>query len=95
MMGRPPVTGTARVLTAGTVVSAAFFVVALGLAAAQFNEPATVAANAGVVALLLTPAAGLVATAVELRDLQPRAAALAVVVLVILALAAVVALVSR
>lgn len=95
MSARPPVRGTAGVLTAGTVVSAACFVVALALAAAQFHEPATVAANGGVVALLVTPAAGLVATAIELRALQPRAAGLAALVLTILALAAVVALVSR
>ena len=95
MSARPPVRSTARVLTAGTLVSAALFVAALALAAARFQEPATFAANGGVVALLLTPAAGLVATALELRGLQPRAARLAALALAILALAALVALVSR
>lgn len=43
----------------------------------------------GVLSIMATPAAGLVASALEMRRLQPRAAVLALVVLAILATAAI------
>jgi uncharacterized membrane protein len=46
----------------------------------------------GVIVLLVTPVAGLVATALELRQLQPRGALLALAVLGLLALAVIAAL---
>jgi hypothetical protein len=55
----------------------------------------TLLSSVGVVALLATPAAGLVATFLELRLPQPRAAQMALVVLAVLALSTLVALVTR
>lgn len=46
----------------------------------------------GVLVLLATPAVGLVASAIELRRLQPRTAIVALIVLAVLVAAAVVAL---
>ena len=46
----------------------------------------------GALVLLATPAAGLVATAIELRTAQPRAALMAIMVLAVLAVAVLVAL---
>jgi hypothetical protein len=51
--------------------------------------------NMGVGALLLTPAAGLLATWWELRPLRPAHAWLAVAVLLVLILATIVALTAR
>lgn len=95
MSARPPVRGTATVLTAGTSVSAALFVVGLVLAAARLDDLARTAANLGVVALLLTPAVSLVVTAVELRPHAPRASLLALLVLGILAAATAASLLLR
>ncbi len=92
---RPPVAATAMVLTAGTVASATALAAAFlsGLAGAAWLS--TLLSTAGVVALLITPAAGLVVTFFELRPVQPRAAQLALVVLGVLALSTLVALLTH
>ncbi len=95
MSARPPVRATATTLTTGTLISVAFFMGGLVAAAARLDEPARVLATAGVVALLATPVAGLVVTALEMRPLQPRSAILALVVLGVLGLATVIALLTR
>ncbi|MDP8905045.1 MAG: DUF1634 domain-containing protein [Chloroflexota bacterium] len=107
---RPPAGLTARVLTAGTLVSALCFVAGLGLSLAgsdaRTGDPLRldlVLASAlaiepwgwstlGVLALLATPAVGLVVSAVELRTVEPRTALLALGVLGILVLAVAIAL---
>lgn len=76
-------------------MSAALFATGLVLATARLDAASQLAANAGVLALLATPVAGLVVTALELRALQPRSAMLALVLLGILGLATVLALLSR
>ena len=95
MSTRPPVRATAFTLTASTVVSVLLFLGGLVATAAGIAEPARLLATAGVVVLLATPVLGLIVTAVELRPLQPRSAVLALVVLVVLAIATVVALLTR
>ena len=92
---RPPVGATASVLTLGTVLSAAALAAGFvsGLAGAAWLN--ALLSTAGVVALLITPAAGLVVTFFELRPAQPRAAPLALVVLGVLALSTLVALLTR
>ena len=92
---RPPVATTATVLTLGTVASATALAAAFlsGLAGAAWLN--TLLSTAGVVALLITPAAGLVVTFFELRPVQPRAAQMALVVLGVLALSTLVALVTH
>lgn len=98
-MVRPDVVWTARVLAAGTLISAVCFVVGFVLnlvgADASATGPGRDWSNAGVITLLATPAAGLVATALELRHVQPRSAALALAVLGILAIAVAVALLGQ
>ena len=109
-MDRPTVAWTARVLTLGTLVSAACFMVGLALnllAREQVSdqergvEDVVRSALAiepwgwsmlGVIVLLATPVAGLLATALELRRLQPRGALLALAVIGLLALAVLAAL---
>ena len=76
-------------------MSAALLVTGLALAAARLDEPARLVATAGVITLLATPALGLIVTALELRPLQPRSAGLALVVLGVLAIATVIALLTR
>lgn len=92
---RPPVGATASVLTLGTVASATALAAAFvsGLTGAGWLS--TLLSTAGVVALLITPAAGLVVTFFELRPVQPRAAQLALVVLGVLALSTLVAVLTR
>ena len=92
---RPPVGATVSVLTLGTVASAAALAAAFlsGLAGAAWLS--TPLSTIGVVALLFTPAAGLVVTFFEMRPVQPRAAQLALVVLGVLALSTVVALLTH
>ena len=91
---RPSAWATARVLSIGSLVAAVVFVAAFALSIAGATSASVVAATAGVIALLATPALGLVASAVELRSFQPRVAALAVLVLVILSAAALIAFAS-
>jgi hypothetical protein len=92
---RPSVGGTGRVLTAATTLSAALLAAAFAAGLAALDQVANLLSTAGVVTLLATPAAGLVATFVELRPTQPRAALLALVVLGVLAVSATVALLTR
>lgn len=104
-MERPPVGATSRALVAGTLVSAACFVLGLLLTlvgqGAEAQDPRRLDlvlqaatqlqpwawSTLGVIALLLTPPAGLAATAFETRRTQPLTALLAVAVLAILGLA--------
>jgi hypothetical protein len=79
----------------GTLLSALAFVVGLGLAFVDAQSAAAVASGIGSVVLLATPAVGLLVTAIELRRLQPQAAALAVAMLGVLAVAVVVALIAH
>jgi hypothetical protein len=79
----------------GTLASCALLLAGAAAAAARVDEPARLLATLGVVALLATPAFGLIATALELRSDQPRSAALALVVLAVLAVAAGIAVISR
>ena len=92
---RAPVRLTTRTLTLGTLAAAAVLAAGLALAVAGQDGLAELVGNAGVVVLLLTPVAGLVATWWELRRLRPTAAWLAVVVLGVLLLATFVALLTR
>jgi hypothetical protein len=92
---RPSSAWTTRVLSTGTLLAAGCLAVGFGLNLLAFPELATPFSLAGVVVLLATPPAGLVATYVELRVLQPRTARAALLVLAILAFACVAALVNR
>jgi hypothetical protein len=92
---RPPVAATARVLTLGTVASAVALAAAFVSGLAGAASISTLLSTAGVVALLITPAAGLVVTFFELRPVQPRAAQMALVVLGVLAVSTLVALLTR
>lgn len=75
-------------LLAGSLVSAVFFLVGFVLSS-------TLASNAGVVAMLLTPVVGLVTTIGEVRREQPQTALAAVGVIAILAVAVGVAVLAR
>jgi hypothetical protein len=92
---RSPVGGTARVLLGGTLASAVCFAIGFGLSFGGLAALGAVASTAGILVLLLTPAAGLVVTAAELRKAQPQAAMVAVGVLGVLALAVVIAFVAH
>jgi hypothetical protein len=89
---RPSARVTTHVLTAGTLASVALFLVGFVLHLAGQTGVGDLVSTAAVGALLATPAAGLVATAVELRRPQPSAATLAVLVLLILGAATALAL---
>jgi hypothetical protein len=95
MIDRPPVRWTARTLTLGTVFSALCLVAAFALTLADADGLAATLSTIGVMALLITPAAGLVVTWAELRRHQPSAAILALVVLGVLGMAVAVALLTR
>ena len=92
---RPPQAATVLVLTAATVLSAALLAVAFVARLAGLVAMADLLSSAGVVCLLATPPAGLAATFIELRPVQPRAALLAVVVLGVLAASTALALLTR
>ncbi len=79
---------TARLLSLGSVAAAALFLGAFVLSVAGVADGSAVVAGVALVALLATPAAGLLATALELRHFQPRVAVLALLVLLIVAAAA-------
>ena len=88
---RPTSRMTVALLALGSIVSASLFVVGFTLRVLGQSAPADIASLAGVVVLLATPPVGLLATAAELRRIQPAAAALALVVVAILAMATFVA----
>lgn len=110
MIEGPTVRWTARVLSLGTLLSAALFLFGLVLnllgreAVADPDRSLAIVLRSalalepwgwsmlGVLALLATPVAGLIATAFELRQVQPRGALLALAVLGLLSVAAVLAL---
>ncbi len=92
---RPPVRLTSRVLTLGSLGAAAVLGVSLALDVLGQAEPARLAGVVGVLVLLGTPVAGLVATWWELRPMRPTHAWLAVAVLGVLLLATVIALAAR
>jgi hypothetical protein len=89
------VAGTSRVLLVGTVLSALWFLVGLGLTFIGSSALAAFASNVGILFLLATPAMGLVVSAIELRRSQPRATTLAAAVLGVLIVAVAVALVAH
>lgn len=93
--GRPPVRLTTRVLTFGSLGAAAIMGLSLALGAAGQSAVASLVGNLGVVVLLATPVAGLVATWFELRRVRPMHGWLAVAVLFVLVLATIVALATR
>jgi hypothetical protein len=86
---------TTRALTFGSLAAAALFALGLALGVAGQSAIASLIGNIGVMVLLLTPVAGLIATWSELRALRPTHAWLAVAVLAVLALATIVALAAR
>jgi hypothetical protein len=90
-----PVRATSRVLLLGTLLSAVCFLIGLGLTFAGAAGAAAIASGLGVLALLLTPALGLVMSALELRPQQPQAAWMALAVLAVLGVAVAVALVAH
>ena len=92
---RPPVSLTTRALTFGSLSAAALLGQGLVLVFAGALEVGKFIGNIGVIALLLTPVAGLIATWAELRHLRPTHARLAIAVLLVLGLATVVALAAR
>jgi hypothetical protein len=92
---RAPVKLTTRTLLVGTVGAAIVLATGLVLDVAGQTAVAGLVGNVGVVLLLATPAAGLVATWSEFRRPRPTAAWLAVVVLLVLVLATVIALATR
>ena len=92
---RPPVGLTTRALTLGSLCAAAILGVSLALDVAGQAAEASLVGNLGVVVLLATPVAGLVATWFELRRLRPLHGWLAVAVLIVLVVATIVALAAR
>jgi hypothetical protein len=92
---RPSVRLTTRVLTIGSLSAAAILGLSLALDVAGQSGIATSLGNLGVVVLLGTPVAGLMATWWELRVLRPLHARLAVAVLLVLGLATLIALLAR
>ena len=92
---RPPVRLTSRVLTLGSLAAAAILGLGLVVGLAGMKELGGFVGNIGVVVLLLTPVSGLIATWLELRAVRPRYAWIASAVLGVLAVATVVALVTR
>lgn len=96
-MDRAAVGWTRAVLSAGTLIAAGFLVAGLlmrllGGQGAGLAELGADVAELGVVVLLATPGAGLVATFFELRGPQPRVAWLALAVLAVLVGAVLIAL---
>jgi hypothetical protein len=77
------------------LAAAALLGIGLVLDVAGQSELGKLVGDLGVVALLVTPVAGLVATWSELRIPRPAHAWLAVAVLLVLALATLVALLAR
>lgn len=94
-MNAPSVKWTSALLLFGTVASAVCFAAGFLLGIAGDEQLGTVASNAGILVLLATPAIGLIATTVELRETQPQASVLAIGVLAVLAVAVVVALLAH
>ena len=92
---RPPVRLTTLTLTYGSLSAAALLGLGLVLDVAGQSAIAGLVGNIGVVVLLLTPVAGLIATWSELRHLRPTHAWLAVAVLAVLAISTLVAFATR
>jgi Kef-type K+ transport system membrane component KefB len=92
---RPPVRLTARALTIGSLAAAAILGLGLVLDMAGQSAIGKLVGNIGVIVLLATPAAGLIATWSELRRIRPTHAWLAVAVLVVLVLATIVSTAAR
>lgn len=92
---RPPVRMTARVLSFGSLAAAVLLGLSLVLGLVGAAGLAPLVGNVGVLVLLGTPAAGLVATWVELRSMRPAHAWLAVAVLGVLFMATLIALTAR
>ena len=82
---------TVSVLVWGTLVAVVVFAVSFTIRLIGYDNLSDLVGEAGVLALLVTPVAALVATAVELRRADRRAWVMALVVLLILAAAALLA----
>jgi hypothetical protein len=83
------------VLTLGSLIAAAILALGWVLRYAGALEVGNLIGDIGVIVLLLTPVAGLVATWSELRRLRPTHAWLAIAVLGVLTVATVIALAAR
>lgn len=92
---RPPVWLTTRALTVGSLGAAALLGLSLVLKFGGAVAAAGLVGNIGVIVLLLTPVAGLIASWWELRILRPAHAWIAVAVLLVLGLATLIALLAR
>jgi hypothetical protein len=92
---RPPVRLTTLALTLGSLGAAALLGLGLVLDVTGAADAGKLVGNIGVVVLLFTPAAGLIATWLELRALRPTHAWLAAAVLLVLGLATLLALLAR
>jgi hypothetical protein len=88
---RPRADWTVTVLRAGSFSAAVLLTLGFAVTLLALGDAGRIVSLAGVLILLATPPLALVATFLELRAVQPRAAWLALVVLVTLAIAAVVA----
>ena len=95
MTERPPVRLTTRALTGGSSSAAALLGGGFVLGLVGAVEIGKFVGNLGVIALLVTPVAGLLATWSELRPMRPAHARLALAVLLVLGLATLVALDAR
>lgn len=94
MLHRPSARWTALVLVSGTLIAVAGFVAAFSLRLIGQPSVADTIAGAAVIVLIGTPVSGLVVTSAELRRVQLPAALLAILVLVILAAATVLAVLT-
>ena len=92
---RPSVRLTTLALTGGSLGAAVLLGAGLVLGVAGAVDAGKLVGNIGVVLLLATPAAGLVASWWELRPTRPVHARLAIAVLTVLVLATIVALAAR
>ena len=92
---RPPVHLTTRALTLGSLSAAGLLAAGLLLDVVGQSDAGTLVGNIGVLVLLLTPVASLVATWFELRVPRPAHAWIAVAVLLVLVLATAIALLAR
>jgi hypothetical protein len=95
--GRPSAWITARVLTLGTLAATGLLLLGFGLRLAGVTDESAAhrLTNVGVLLLLATPAAGLLATYIELRAQRPKVAWLALAVLAVMGLSSALALASR
>ena len=95
MIGPAPVSLTVRAVTAGSALAATCLAIGFVSTLAGATGVAATLSAVGIVVLIATPAAGLVATVIEARKFERRTVLLALVVLAILAVAAVLAVLTH